>query len=184
MGTVENAAATQLRNIEKATGRSVADWAGLVADAGLDRHGQIVDWLKSEHGLGHGNANTLAHKTRELAAGGPPPPDDLVAAQYGGAKSHLKAIHDVVVAAAVGFGADVDVSPKKTTVSLRRGKQFALIEAPSSKRVVLGFNAKSLTAGGRLTAAKGMCSYQVVLTSVTDVDDEVLGWLRAAYDEA
>jgi len=31
----------------------------LIADSGLDRHMEIVHWLKTEHALGHGHANAL-----------------------------------------------------------------------------------------------------------------------------
>ncbi len=39
MADPEQAVATQLRNIERDTGRSVAEWADVVRSAGLDRHG-------------------------------------------------------------------------------------------------------------------------------------------------
>jgi hypothetical protein len=180
----EAAAATQIKNIEQATGRTVAQWQTLVAGAGLTRHGQIVSYLKSEHGLTHGNANALAHKVRELGAGGPAPAADLLAAQYSGAKAPLKPIHDELVTAAQALGDDVTVSIKKTSVSLRRSKQFALIEAPSSKRVELGLNLRETAATSRLRAAGGMCTHKVALTDVAEVDDEVVTWLRRAYDRA
>lgn len=61
-----------------------------VAATGLAKHGQVVTFLKSEHGLTHGNANTLAHKIRENAAGGQPTDADLLDAQYSGAKAALR----------------------------------------------------------------------------------------------
>lgn len=79
---------------------------------------------------------------------------------------------------------DVEVAPKKTGVSLRRAKQFALVEAPSAKRIQLGLNLRGVAATERLRSMSGMCTHRVDLTSVNDVDDEVQGWLRAAYDLA
>ena len=70
MADIAAAGATQLRNIEVGTGRTVAEWAAAIGDAGLVKHGQILAWLKSEHGLTHGNANALAIAVRDQAAGG------------------------------------------------------------------------------------------------------------------
>jgi hypothetical protein len=184
MTNPEAAAATQIRNIEQATGRTVTQWQSLLAGTGLAKHGQIVGYLKSEHGLTHGNANALAHKVRELSAGGPAPADDLLAAQYKGTKAALKPIHDELVTAAQALGDDVTVSIKKTGVSLRRSKQFALIEAPSSKRVELGLHLRDTAPAARLREAGGMCTHKVTLTDAAEVDDEVVTWLRAAYDQA
>jgi len=184
MSDPQAAAAAQLRNIEQASGRTVAEWSDVVVAAGLTRHGEIVAYLKREHGLTHGNANALAHQARTRLAGGPASTTDLLASQYAGAKAGLRPIYDEVVLVARALGDDVDVSVKKTGVSLRRAKQFAMIEAPSAKRVRLGLNLRGLTPTGRLVSAAGMCTHQVALTDVDDVDDEVVAWLRAAYEQA
>lgn len=184
MANPEAAAAQQIHNIEQSTGRSVADWAKVVAATGHTKHGEILSYLKSEHGFTHGNANALARKIREAAEGGPPAEADLLAAQYSGAKAGLRKIHDELVLLARTFGEDVTVSVKKTGVSLRRAKQFGLIEVPSAKRVELGLNLKHLAPTDRLREASGMCTHRVTLTDTADVDDEVATWLRQAYDQA
>jgi hypothetical protein len=47
-------------SIEKKYGRPVSYWIDLIdANTELTRHGQLVTWLKQEHGLGHGHANAL-----------------------------------------------------------------------------------------------------------------------------
>jgi len=169
------ALATQLRNIERDTGRTVREWADDIAAAGLTRHGEIVTYLKREHGLTHGNANTLAHRAREQLSGGPTGDAELLDAQFRGAKAPLRPIYDEVVVVARAFGGDVDVAVKKTGVSLRRTKQFALVEAPSAKRVRLGLNLRGVEPTTRLAATTGMCTHLVELTDVDDVDDEVAG---------
>ena len=67
----------QIRNIESSTGRSIDEWVALVAASGKTKHGEIVSWLKTEHGMSHGNANRVAL----VALRGPAAPegDDLVA---------------------------------------------------------------------------------------------------------
>jgi hypothetical protein len=105
-------------------------------------------------------------------------------AQYAGAKVGLRPIHDRLVEVARGFGSDVEVAPKKTSVSLRRKVQFAVIEASSAKRVQLGIQLKGEPATDRLLAWGSMCSHRVNLGSLDDIDAELIGWLRAAYDRA
>ncbi|MEU6739667.1 DUF4287 domain-containing protein [Streptosporangium sandarakinum] len=53
--------------IEKKYGRPVQEWIDLIGSSPLTRHMELVGWLKSEHGLGHGHANALVAHT--LAGG-------------------------------------------------------------------------------------------------------------------
>ena len=184
MADLEAAVATQLRNIEQRTGRTVAEWSVVVAAAGPQKHGEIVAHLKATHGLTHGNANLLAHRVRELAAGGAAAADVLLEGQYAGAKAPLRPIYEAVVVAADALGPDVDIVIQKTGVALRRRKQFGLVQAPSAKRVDLGLNLPGTEPDGRLVASSGMCSHRVVLADPAELDAEVLGWLRVAYDLA
>ena len=58
---MDKAIATQLANIEKRTGRSLDELTKLVRTSGLQKHGEIRDYLKCELDMGHGDANTLVH---------------------------------------------------------------------------------------------------------------------------
>lgn len=51
--------ASYFPSIEQRYGHPVAHWFGLLAGRGEARHMALVNWLKSEHGLGHGHANAL-----------------------------------------------------------------------------------------------------------------------------
>ncbi|MEU2915371.1 DUF4287 domain-containing protein [Streptomyces massasporeus] len=55
--------ASYFPSIEKKYGRPIADWQALIRSSPLTRHRELVDWLKSEHGLGHGHANALVAHT-------------------------------------------------------------------------------------------------------------------------
>lgn len=180
---VDAATQTMIDNLPTKTGRTLDEWFAVLDAAGLEKHGQQMALLKGEHGMSHGFANLVALRHRARDAG-PVTGDDLVDAQYAGAKAALRPILDRLVNAARSFGDDVDVAPKKTGVSLRRRKQFALVEAASAKRVQLGLNLAKAPATDRLRAAGGMCTHRVDIASVDEVDDELLGWLRGAYDLA
>jgi Domain of unknown function (DUF5655)/Domain of unknown function (DUF4287) len=148
------------------------------------KHGEIVTWLKAEHAFGHGYANSVALAARQ-EGGSAPAADDLVAAQYVGNKAALKPIHDALIKIVQSFGKDVEISPKKTCVSLRRNKQFALFQPSTATRVDLGINLKGVAPKGRLEASgsfNAMVSHRVRLEGVKDVDAEVRAWLKAAYE--
>ena len=112
---------------------------------------------------------------------------DPIDALYSGAKAGLRPIHDALTAAIKKFGGDVEFSPKKAYVSVRRSKQFALIQPSTSSRVDLGLILKKIPASGRLEDSgsfNAMCTHRVRLATPADVDSELIAWLRQAYDTA
>ena len=179
------ATTTQLRNIEQATGMSMADFASAIAAAGVEGHANTVAFLKAEHGLSHGNANAVALRVREIASGGPTPAAALLEAQYAGPKAALRPIYERLASVTTSLGPDAEMQVQKTGVALRRRKQFALIQAPSAKRVTLGLNLVEPSVDPRLVATPGaMCAYRVDLADPAGVDEDVVAWLRAAYERA
>lgn len=189
MSTVDQALATQLANIEKRSGQSLADLVKFVKASGLAKHGEIRDMLKNKLKLGHGDANTLTHYALQtssaFAPAEPASTEDPLAAIYAGAKEHLRPIHEKLLAAIETFGA-FEIAPKKGYVSLRRKKQFATVGPATNSRVDVGLNMKGVPATDRLAEEppKGMCQYKVRLTSPAEVDAELLAWIRTAYDSA
>ena len=182
---------TQLTNIEKKTGKSRAALKAAIARynkgmGGAAKHGEIRDWLKEAYGLGHGDANTLAHVALQSngaaeAHGAGDPLDDI----YSGKKAHLRPIHDKLMAAIEDLG-PFEIAPKKGYVSLRRKKQFAMLGPATNTRVELGLNMKGVPATDRLVEqpAGGMCQYKVNLTDAGEVDEELMAWARRAFDAA
>jgi len=60
-------------SIEKTYGQPVQHWLDLVADRLDDhRHMEVVEWLKTEHGLGHGHANAIVGYVKRALAGSAP----------------------------------------------------------------------------------------------------------------
>jgi hypothetical protein len=182
--TPEEMAAAMVANLKDKTGKTLEQWVQIARKSKLARHGEIVKHLKGEHGLTHGYANLVALETLKPtggAAGG----DDLVAAQYSGKKADLRPIYDKLIAAIGKLGKDVEVAPKKTYVSLRRNKQFALIQPSSATRVDVGINLKGVPPKGRLEASgsfNAMVSHRVRVEAASQVDRELVGWLKQAYE--
>jgi hypothetical protein len=184
MATPDEMAASMKANLKEKTGKTLAQWLELTSASGLEKHGQIVKLLKADHGVTHGYANLIAHEALQSAAGHAAG-GDLVAAQYSGKKAGLKPIYDALLAAAAELGKDVEVSPKKSYVSLRRSKQFALIQPSTATRVDVGLNLKGAPVTDRLETSgsfNSMCSHRVRVTSAKDVDAELKRWLKQAYE--
>ncbi|WDI30418.1 DUF4287 domain-containing protein [Hyphococcus flavus] len=184
----EEMANAMIANMKEKTGKTLDQWLTVAKKSGQEKHGQVVKFLKSEHGLTHGFANLVAHKFLQSDAASAEGGDDaLVAAQYAGPKSDLKPIYEALIKAVRAFGKDVEIAPKKTYVSIRRNKQFALIQPSTKTRVDLGINLKSETAKGRLEKSgsfNAMVSHRVRLESPSDVNKDVKAWLKKAYAEA
>jgi hypothetical protein len=188
MTDLNKAAATQLANLLKRTGKSLEELTAIVNGSGLAKHGELVAMLKSKLGMGHGDANLLVHVVR--ASNGPGAPADLSSDQvldglYTGPKATLRPIHDKLIAAMRKFGG-FEEAPKKTYVSYRRKKQFAMIGPATNARIEVGLNAKGLKATDRLQElpAGQMCNYKVRLTGTTDVDAELIAWIKAAFAQS
>jgi Domain of unknown function (DUF5655)/Domain of unknown function (DUF4287) len=182
---IDKALATQLANIEKRTGKTLAQLTTIVKNSGLTRHGELVAMLKQDLGMGHGDANTLVHHA--LKSAGPDAGDgatpEVLDAIYTGAKTGLRPIHEALMAAIEEFG-PFEISPKKGYVSLRGKKQFAMIGPATNTQVEIGLNMKGVKGTPRLIEQKpgGMCQYKVRIGNAKDVDAELLSWIRQAYD--
>lgn len=186
MGSADDAMATMIRQLEAKTGKSLAQWVALAKKSGTTKHGEIVKALKTEHGLGHGYANMVAHETLQSASVHADE-GSLIDAQYSGAKAALRPIYDALLEKVSSFGNDVEVSPKKAYVSLRRKKQFAIVQPSTATRVDVGINLKDAPVTERLEASgsfNAMVSHRVRVSSVKEVDKELIGWLREAYEQA
>ena len=190
MSSVEKALETQIQNIQKKTGKTLAELAALVKASGLTKHGEIRDMLKRDLGLGHGDANTLVHtvlksdgESAAKAAGAST--DDVLSEIYAGPKAALRPIHEKLMSAIGKFG-EFEIAPKKGYVSLRRNKQFAMIGPATRTQVELGLNMKGVAPTDRLIALPpgGMCQYKVRLSQEIEVDAEIIQWVKTAYDGA
>lgn len=184
--SLDDAAASMVANLKEKTGKTLEQWTALAKKSGATRHGDMVKALKEQHGLTHGYANLVAHSALKSDAASLSETVDLVAAQYAGEKSGLKPIYDAVIKAAKACGA-IEIAPKKAYVSLRRSKQFAIVQPSTKSRVDLGLNLKGVAPKGRLEASgsfNAMVTHRVRLEKAGDVDSDVKAWIKAAFDAA
>ncbi len=185
MSTVEQGLQSQIQNIEAKYGRRIDDWVELIRASGRTRHGEIVAMLKTDYGLSHGAANRVALVAMDALAPRAETTDPEVAL-YAGTKGTLLPIHARLMEYVSGLGPDLEVSPKKGYLSLRRRKQFAMIQ-PAARHVDLGLVIPGRPVDARFESAanfNALFTHRVRVRSVEEVDRELVGWLEVAYEAA
>lgn len=173
---------TMIENMPEKTGKSLGEWKKILSGESFSKHSEAVNFLKTKHGVTHGFANTIVTLSKDSGTS----EEDLVESQYKG-KESLKPIYEKLLAVVSEFGPDVQIVPKKTTVSLVRKKQFALIKPATKTRIDLGLKLREKEAAGRLEGSGPfgtMCTHRVRLSEVGEVDAALHSWLLAAYQEA
>lgn len=189
MNSVDQAIENQLKNIQTRSGKTLAELFELIRASSLAKHGEIREMLKRDLTLGHGDANTLAafylKSLQPVAADEGDPIAAAVDEMYAGGKAGLRPLHDALMTMVDSLG-EFEIAPKKGYLSLRRKRQFAMIGPGSKGRVEVGLNMKTVEGGERLLAQPpgGMCQYKVFVAAAAEVDAELAGWLRQAYDSA
>ncbi|WP_228850482.1 DUF5655 domain-containing protein [Aegicerativicinus sediminis] len=182
---MDKAAQTMVDNLHKNTGKTLEQWIAIVKSQNITKHGEIIKFLKEKHLFTHGFANLVAHKTNQSDAGSATNKQDLIENQYKG-KEHFKPIYHRLIAEIKSFGSDIEIAPKNSYVSLRRKKQFAILNPATKSRYEIGINLKGQEAKGKLEAEKpnSMCSHKIKLSDINEIDSETIHWIKSAYENA
>jgi hypothetical protein len=184
--TPEEMRAAVVGNLTRKTGRTLEQWVELVRTEGPDTRKERVAWLKENHWLGHVQAAVVADQADRPDEYVSPSAEELLAAQYAGMKSVLRPIYDRLAAVVAALGSDAALEPRKTYVSLIRCRQFGIIQPSTRTRVDLGLVLPGVEPAGRLQPAGSLGSerltHRVALSWAEAVDEEVIGWLRRAYE--
>jgi len=176
-----------LDTIKAKTGKTPADFRTLAAQKGLTKYPELIAWLKADFGLGHGHANVIAHEITNADA-----PvvtqDEAIAKLFSGKKEKWRKPYDGLAEKLSGFGADVTVGTTSTYISLlRNGKKFGIVMPSSAERLDIGIKFKGVMPTERLEASgtwHTMVTHRVRITDPKQINKEVLGWLKQAYDAA
>ena len=179
---MDKALETMIKNMPEKTGKPLEEWLDILAKENFDKHGVAVKFLKAEHGVTHGFANTIVTLSKQDDSS----EQDLVRDQYQG-KAALIPLYEKLIAIVESFGNDVVITPKKASVSLIRKNQFALIKPATKTRIDLGLKLKEIQIQGRLASSGPfgtMCTHRILLHDVADIDDEVIKWLSLAYEKS
>lgn len=183
---MDQATQTMIDNLYKNTGKTLEQWIDIVKMENIAKHGEIIKFLKDTHELSYGFANLIAHKAKGSDAGSAENQAELITKQYQG-KEHLLPVYQKIMGEIETFGNDVEIAPKNAYVSLRRKKQFALLQPATKTRFEIGIILKGQESQGKLekiNTANAMCSHKINVTDINDIDGEVIEWLKKAYENA
>ena len=176
---MDKALQTMISNMPEKTGKSLEEWHSLLKTQSFSKHSEAVNFLKTEYQVTHGFANTIVSLSKDDTGDS----DDLVKSQYS-RKETLVPIYKLLLEVVKSLGNDITITPKKTSVSIIRKRQFALIKPATKSRIDLGLKLKDVPVNGRLENSGPfgtMCTHRIQLTHIDQVDELVKGWLKEAY---
>jgi predicted transport protein len=177
-----------VRNLPEKTGRSIHQWAEQVrskAPAGSRK--ERIAWLQREHSLGHGQASMIVDWVDRPEVFDEPDAETLVASMLSG-KELIHPIFTRLSSVIEELGDDVGSEPRQTYVAFSRGRQFALLQPSTPTRLDVGLVLPGAEDTERLRPAgsfgSGRTTHRVSLAHEDEIDAELTGWLRDAYDGA
>jgi Domain of unknown function (DUF5655)/Domain of unknown function (DUF4287) len=176
--TVEEGIQSQLRNIENTYGRPIDELVRIVEESGLVKHNEVVAMLKQRYGMAHAAAHRVSLVARNRASQPAP-----VAAALA---PELEEVYTRLLEKAGSLGNDVERAPKKGYVSLRRRKQFAMLQ-PGARWINVGLILAHHPSTARLEPAQkwnALFTHRVRVATLVEIDDELESWLREAYAAA
>ena len=171
------------RLLKERTGADVATWNQRITTKGFTDEQQLRTWLTEQGVMGYAQSLLVMERFGYpgfLVASA----DALIQGQYAD-RPQLRPICDAIIDAAAGLG-EVVIQTRKTYVSLVTPRRtFARIQPTTRQRVDLCLRLEGLEPGGRLLPSKihETMPLQISLTTLNEVDAEVLAWLQLAYSQ-
>jgi hypothetical protein len=114
-------------------------------------------------------------------------PGDLVETQLAG-KDELRPIVSRLSSIVEELGSDVEVEPRESSIAFSRGREFAVLQPATAKRLDVGLVLPNTNETQRLRPAgsfgSGGITHRVSLAHEDEIDAELVTWLRDAYDAA
>jgi hypothetical protein len=171
--------------LRRETGADFAGWNARIGDeGGLTTEAALRRWLDAQGVDGYPQM-FLVYETFGYPAYFDATAEELIDAQYRD-RAALRPIHDRLVTEAMGFGR-VELQARKTYVTLIARRTFASIEPSSKARLTLGLRlGDDVPPAGRLepptSVGQSAMTHKIRLASPEEIDAEVIGWLRRAYD--
>ena len=183
---MDQAEKTMMENLHKISGKPLTDWIEIVKQKQFAKHSDILKFLQEDYGLTYGYANLVAHKSKGTDAGSAENTNDLIDKQYVG-KEHFRPIYERLIKEIAEFGSDFEIAPKNAYVSLKRKRQFAILQPATKTRFEIGINLKGQEPTGVLELIPGtnnMCSHKIKIESEKDITPEVINWIHLAYNKS
>jgi len=173
-----------IATLKERTGKSMEEWLAEVRETLPAEKKGRVKWLKETYGMGQNTAMLILGHLEdggEQMRGEAP---SLVDAQYTKENAALRPVYDDLAARIQALGADVAVRPCKTYVPFYRHKTFVSVR-PFKGKLHIGLAVPEGTEHQRLSPIeKGSerIKVEAVVTALAEIDDELMGLIRQAYE--
>jgi hypothetical protein len=183
-----------IEELKQKTGRSLEEWIALTRESGPPTEKERREWLKKEHNLGMNSATWIAERVDSKGTAAFDSPETYlkaaagwVEAQYSGPRAALRPLHEQLLELGFSLGKDVKACPCRTMVPFYRNHVFAQIKPSTNTRIDLGFALGNMKTPKRLIdtggyETKDRITRRIEIRSKGDIDDEVKGWLKRAYE--
>lgn len=182
-----------VESLPKKTGKSLQEWVNLLEKEGPKDEKERSAWLKEKHHFGTNAAHWITEYAIEKSPWEGDPQSYLIAADqyvenmFSGSKTNLRPIYDELLKIALSIGSDIKICPCKTIVPIYRNHVIAQIKPTTRTRIDLGLSLKNFPFSDRLIdtggqAKKDRITHRVPISQISDIDEEVVHWLKLAYE--
>lgn len=184
MTSLETSLEKRLARIQERSDTSLDEAFRILGASDLEGRDGLRDLLEERTGMDRDDAETLVHVFRQRGEDAPRTLEGELDRIYSGERRELRRIHDIILERLERLG-DFEVSAKKAYVSLRRQRRFATVGPVRKTHVEVGLDAEALEPGERLRRdGLGGSRYSVRISDPEEVDDELLEWVRIAFESA
>jgi Domain of unknown function (DUF5655)/Domain of unknown function (DUF4287) len=180
--------------LKQKTGRTLEEWCAHITKDGPDDVAARREWLKTKHKVGTNTAWWLAERADGQPTWDESPESYLAIAptyvdeMFAGPKAHLRPLADALMRFASDVAADIKFSPCKTIIPFYREHVIAQIKPATNKRIDFGFSlGADVPFTPRLKDTGGLkkkdrITHKIEIATAEDIDVEVDGYLRKAYE--
>ncbi|UFS57763.1 DUF4287 domain-containing protein [Subtercola endophyticus] len=172
------------------TGKRPDDFVAEASEKGwldpLVKASEVKAWLAAEYGLGPGHAMAI-YSVLKTANQPRPSTDERLAKNFAGAKARWQPLFDALVARLDSDGAETGLAATDSYVSLLKGTKKFAVAAFTADRFDLGLKLPGETVREPFEPAgswNSMVTHRLRITDAEQIDDEVYGEMRRAYDRA
>jgi hypothetical protein len=176
---------TYVKNIKAKTGKTPDAFRKMAKQKGLTQAREILAWLKKDYGLGYGHGGMVYHLIAHA--------DDIKSSPemrteklFAGSKAGWRKPYAALETKVRKFGSDFEADANMTYVNLcRSGRKFAIVQPSAAGRLDIGIKLRGVAPAGRLEKSGSwnpMVTHRVRITDPKQIDQELLRWLKQAYD--
>lgn len=184
--------ASSMEKLKERSGKTLEEWIEYVKKNGPSTEAERRTWLKNTHGIQTTYATWIAERAAGKGWEDSDPEKYLQTAEHYveemfEKKPALKPLYDKLLEVGFSIAKDVKACPCKTIVPLYRNHVFAELKPSTKTRLDLGFALRDMPAQGRLIdtggfAKKDRITHRIPISSLEDIDAEVIKWLKKAYE--